>query len=247
MKLIAFFILSLALLTLFTTLTEANISINFTKQNITKEINNNSITEFNHGLYYIYCNNVYEGSIIISGTYNISIYLNNSDILIILKRGLITSIKNLTFYNNGSDAYLLLYTNDSSLKISNITTGKYSILNIPGVNQTYYINDSNIEINMNTPLNNLLSFSQSSWTIYQFSNNSSLYIIFGKVPINSYNLGNINKDSTINNVIILNNSNILKLTENYNNIYYNIIYYSLLALSLLTLGVALVATNAKKK
>jgi hypothetical protein len=246
MKLIAYFIiLLLTFLVPFTLFANASISVLLSKQGTIKEINNNSRTEFNYGLYSIYCNGIYEGNIIINGTYLTNIYLNNSNILIIFEKGLITSIKNLTFYNNGSDAYLLLFTNDSSLRISNITIKKYGILNIPGINQTYYINNSIIKINMNTPLNNLLSFSQTSWTIYQFSDNATLYLIFGIIPANNY-LDNTSEGYNISNVIILNNSNILKLTQN-NNKHYNIIYYSLLALSLLTLGAALVTTNAKKK
>ncbi len=153
------------------------------------------------------------------------------------------NIKNLIFYN--STPYLMLYTNDSNLRISNISIGKYNILNIPGINETYNINGSNLEIDLNNIIGKTISISNSSWLIYQFSDNSSLNLVFGNIP--EIKIISINNQSNISNVTILNESNIfIENKENYNKFYITV-YYGLFLLSILTLVFALVTSYANWK
>ncbi|AFZ70856.1 hypothetical protein Calag_1134 [Caldisphaera lagunensis DSM 15908] len=204
------------------------------------EIKNNSISSFNNGIYSIYYNNIYEGSLVLNGAYKILIYNINTNLLIIFLKNINIKIKNLTFYN--STPYLLLNTNDSNLKILNISIGKYGILNIPGINETYNINGSILEINLNNLIGKTISFSKSSWLIYQFSDNSSLDVVFGIITTNKTIITN---PENLSNVTILNSSNIFSENKEDYNKFYMIIYYSLFLLSLLTLVLALVTSNAK--
>lgn len=238
---IVFFIILLIMISLLTY--NGSLPILLSNSTSSIKIKNNSIEKFNDGQYSIYYNNIYEGILNLNGFYKIIIYKINSNILIIFMKNLKINIKNLIFYN--STPYLMLYTNDSNLRISNISIGKYNILNIPGINETYNINGSNLEIDLNNIIGKTISISNSSWLIYQFSDNSSLNLVFGNIP--EIKIISINNQSNISNVTILNESNIfIENKENYNKFYITV-YYGLFLLSILTLVFALVTSYANWK
>lgn len=238
---IVFFIILLIMISLLTY--NGSLPILLSNSTSSIKIKNNSIEKFNNGQYSIYYNNIYEGILNLNGFYKIIIYKINSNILIIFMKNLKINIKNLIFYN--STPYLMLYTNDSNLRISNISIGKYNILNIPGINETYNINGSNLEIDLNNIIGKTISISNSSWLIYQFSDNSSLNLVFGNIP--EIKIISINNQSNISNVTILNESNIfIENKENYNKFYITV-YYGLFLLSILTLVFALVTSYANWK
>ncbi|MGC8566335.1 MAG: hypothetical protein ACP5I6_04070 [Caldisphaera sp.] len=167
---------------------------------------------------------------------------NNSILLIMSSPNIFIKIINISYYNDdgGELAKLYIITNLTNLCLRNVIVNNYTVSNIPGINETSHIfmleNKSTIEINMLNSLNNILSFSQTSWTSFQYEgNNRFIFITFGIIPNSTSSISNET------NIIILNSSTNNFIINKSNKHNYNIIYYTFLILSVLTLATALVA------